>query len=83
MPALRISLDTDWLWRVLLSHIGTTVLQKSSNAGVALESWSKSQAAKLTNNDKLSAFLTKPKAIGQTALWVVVLLTVYVVVYYL
>ena len=80
---LTISLDTDWLWRVLLSRIGTTVLQKSSNAGVALESWSKSQAAKLTNNDKLSAFLTKPKAIGQTALWVVVLLTVYVVVYYL
>ena len=80
---LTISLDTDWLWRVLLSRIGTTVLQKSSNAGVALESWSKSQAAKLTNNDKLSAFLTKPKAIGQTALWVVVLLTVYVIVYYL
>ena len=80
---LTISLDTDWLWRVLLSRIGTTVLQKSSNVGVALESWSKSQAAKLTNNDKLSAFLTKPKAIGQTALWVVVLLTVYVVVYYL
>ena len=80
---LTISLDTDWLWRVLLSRIGTTVLQKSSNAGVALESWSKSQAAKLTNNDKLSAFLTKPKAIGQTALWVVVLLTAYVVVYYL
>ena len=80
---LTISLDTDWLWRVLLSRIGTTVLQKSSNAGGALESWSKSQAAKLTNNDKLSAFLTKPKAIGQTALWVVVLLTVYVVVYYL
>ena len=80
---LTISLDTDWLWRVLISRIGTTVLQKSSNAGVALESWSKSQAAKLTNNDKLSAFLTKPKAIGQTALWVVVLLTVYVVVYYL
>ena len=80
---LTISLDTDWLWRVLLSRIGTTVLQKSSNAGGALESWSKSQTAKLTNNDKLSAFLTKPKAIGQTALWVVVLLTVYVVVYYL
>ena len=80
---LTISLDTDWLWRVLLSRIGTTVLQKSSNAGGALESWSKSQATKLTNNDKLSAFLTKPKAIGQTALWVVVLLTVYVVVYYL
>ena len=44
---LTISLDTDWLWRVLLSRIGTTVLQKSSNVGVGLESWFKNQTTKL------------------------------------
>ena len=82
-----ISLDTDWIWRVLLFGLGERLLK----LGAALGSWlgSLAQALRQGPGARLVALLGQDGAmgrtwqIGTTALWIAVLLTSYVLLYYL
>ena len=82
-----ISLDTDWIWRVLLFGLGERLL----TLGAALGAWLGSvvEAARQGPGARLIALLGQDGAmgrtwqIGTTALWIAVLLTAYVLLYYL
>ena len=87
-----ISLDTDWLWRVLLYRIAAALYSGIARAGNAL------QASAATMTGQLRGFAMRHFAtasgrqrpgvfarawpIGSTALWIAVLLIAYVFVYY-
>lgn len=84
---LTISLDTDWLWRVVFYRLGNFILAKLSAAGAAFAAWRAHTApaimqrfAQLLNSE---GALGRTWQVGTTAFWVIVLLTVYVAVYYL
>jgi multicomponent Na+:H+ antiporter subunit D len=84
---LTISLDTDWLWRILLRRVGEGAL-------MLLRLWGR-RAQGLLNalvdraGPRLMRQLSSVGAlggswqIGTTALWIVVLLTAYLLIYYL
>ncbi|MDJ0908789.1 MAG: Na(+)/H(+) antiporter subunit D [Woeseiaceae bacterium] len=88
-----ISLDTDWLWRVLLFGVGKTLYRVFSAIGRGIS------GATLGSLERLKVFAYKHMCIhpdegrpgvfarawpiGTTALWIAVLLTSYVLVYYL
>lgn len=90
---LTISLDTDWLWRVLFLKIGQTAYNTAFNVGTALENKAQNLTGHLgsfakrhlgsSNNQEPPGVFSRTWSIGTTALWVVVLLTVYVLVYFL
>jgi len=88
---LTISLDTDWLWRVLLSRIARAVYATVASLGTAAQTRlgvgldslrTRAEAhfgAKLTR----AGVFARAWSIGTTALWIAVLLTAYVLVYVL
>ena len=88
---LTISLDTDWLWRVLLFRIaraiylafatlGTALQTRVGNGLVAIRARAETHfGAKLTR----AGVFARAWSIGTTALWIAVLLTAYVLVYVL
>jgi multicomponent Na+:H+ antiporter subunit D len=86
-----VSLDTDWLWRVLLYRIASTVIVTIARLGNALAARTRNLLADLRSRAELhfGAHLTRAGvfarawSIGTTALWIAVLLTAYVLVYVL
>ncbi len=91
-----VSLDTDWLWRVLLFGWAKRTYNVASLVGAKIDSSVKSSLNRLQsraqsyfdpsaeNQRKDSKyFFSKAQPIGQTALWIAVLLTGYVLAYYL
>ncbi len=90
---LTISLDFDWFWRVFALRIGTAVYDRLSVIGSALE------AAAIDKLTRFAAFnrrhlgigdseasrglFARTWPIGTTTLWIAVLLTAYLLVYYL
>ncbi len=84
---LTISLDTDWLWRVLLYRLSEFLLAKMGAAGAWLQRVRGQVApalmARFTRLLDSGGPLGRTWQVGTTALWIVVLLTVYVSLYYL
>jgi multicomponent Na+:H+ antiporter subunit D len=87
-----ISLDTDWFWRVLLFQLGIRAYRAAAAAGRAV---STATASSLSSMRKVArrylgtvaqgatpGVFARAWPIGVTALWIAVLLTGYVVVYY-
>jgi len=86
---LTISLDTDWLWRVLLFRIaraidfavaalGTTLQTRVGNGLIAMRARAETHfGAKLAR----AGVFARAWSIGTTALWIAVLLTAYVLFY--
>ena len=100
LPLMRrtetISLDTDWLWRVLLWNTAKSSAALVSTVSGRLESEIKNSLAGLRSfaqryldpqsNDQKTSYghlFSRSQPIGQTALWIAVLLTGYVLAYYL
>ena len=88
---LTISLDTDWLWRVLLLRIARGVYETSASLGSALQMRvgaglnalrSRAEAHFGSRLTRAGVF-ARAWSIGTTALWIAVLLTAYVLVYVL
>ena len=87
-----ISLDADWLWRVALNRVvrvATAVIAAVGQRLAALtsETLSKLQARAMrhlsTRNDEdRPGVFARAWPIGGTALWIAVLLTAYILVYY-
>jgi multicomponent Na+:H+ antiporter subunit D len=98
LPLMRrtrtISLDTDWVWRVALWHAAIKLARVLSRIGIALESLVTDRLATLgtlmqrgfdtrsTDKGGRAGHFSRSQPIGQTALWIAVLLTSYVLVYY-
>ncbi|MFT5573859.1 MAG: multicomponent Na+:H+ antiporter subunit D [Cryomorphaceae bacterium] len=92
---LTISLDTDWLWRVALWNMTKKLTMVVTGLGTRVESFTAGRLASLhkfaeqwfdmSSKDVDSRFglFSKSQPIAQTALWIAVLLTAYVLVYYL
>ena len=84
---LTISLDMDWFWRVVLFRLGEGVMRLGAALGAQLES--AIAALREGPGARLAALLGGAGAmgrtwqIGTTALWIAVLLTAYVLLYYL
>ena len=86
---LTISLDTDWLWRVLLFRIARAIHAAVAAVGLALQTRVSQVLAALRDRagDHFGTQLTRAGvfarawSIGTTALWIAVLLTAYVLVY--
>ncbi|MDJ0792980.1 MAG: Na(+)/H(+) antiporter subunit D [Woeseiaceae bacterium] len=88
---LTISLDTDWLWRVLAFRIATKGYVFFASLGISLQTRIGGGLNALRNRAEMHFGSRMPKAgvfarswpIGTTALWIAVLLTGYVLVYVL
>ena len=90
---LTISLDVDWLWRVLAFRIGSALYTRLSVTGSKLEAMVQQNLITLTTFTRRYLGVGKSEAsrglfartwpIGTTALWIAVLLTAYMVVYFL
>ena len=84
---LTISLDTDWIWRVVLTRLGLWLLQVLQVLGDRLGAML--EALRLGSGTKLGRLLGSTGALGRTwqvgttALWIAILLTAYVLLYYL
>jgi multicomponent Na+:H+ antiporter subunit D len=82
-----ISLDTDWFWRVALVRLGQWLLDVGAAAAGRLATLA--GAVRQGPGARLIALLGQDGAmgrtwqIGTTALWIAVLLTAYVLLYYL
>jgi multicomponent Na+:H+ antiporter subunit D len=88
---LTISLDTDWLWRVLLYRIARAIYTTVASVGVTLQTRIGDSLDALRRRAGVH-FGTRPSragvfarawSIGTTALWIAALLTAYVLVYVL
>ena len=86
---LTISLDADWLWRVLLFRISRSIYLAVAALGTALQSgignWlgamrTRAEAHFGTKLARTGVF-ARAWSIGTTALWIAVLLTAYVLFY--
>src|SRR5210317_1553556 len=87
-----ISLDTDWLWRVFLFQAGVRAYRFASAAGSALSAAARTALVHLGNiaqrylgtaeQGATPGVFARAWPIGVTALWIAVLLTGYVVIYY-
>jgi multicomponent Na+:H+ antiporter subunit D len=92
---LTISLDTDWIWRVLLLRTATGLYSAASSLGHFVAGTFSSLIARIglrarhyfgatsTDSDQKQGVFARAWPIGTTALWIAVLLTAYVVFYYL
>ena len=88
---LTISLDTDWVWRVLLFKVARTAYLSVASLGTALQGRVRAGIGALRSRaeglfgTRLSraGVFARAWSIGSTALWSVVLLTAYVLVYVL
>ena len=86
---LTISLDTDWLWRVLLFRIARAIHAAVAAVGLALQTRVSRVLGAVRDRagDHFGTQLTRAGvfarawSIGTTALWIAVLLTAYVLVY--
>ncbi len=86
---LTISLDTDWLWRVLLNRIARAVYTTVASIGIALQTriGGSLDALRKRAGDHFGTGLSRAGvfarawSIGTTALWIAVLLTAYVLFY--
>ena len=87
-----ISLDADWLWRVLLNRLARGAYGMAKAAGHAVSSTADALLSRLhvlatrhfsssTGKERPGIF-ARAWPIGSTALWIAVLLTSYVLVYY-
>ena len=88
---LTVSLDADWLWRVLLFKLASRLYQIIANLGTALQSRlgivlgamrTRAETRFGTKLGQVGVF-ARAWSIGSTALWIAVLLTAYVLVYVL
>jgi len=88
---LTISLDTDWLWRVLLFRIASAIYLAVASLGTALQTRigeglnvlrTRAEARFGARLGRAGVF-ARTWSIGTTALWIAVLLTAYVLVYVL
>ena len=83
---LTISLDTDWIWRVLLHRLGLWLLALGSALGERLSALARAiqtgPGARLVQTLGSAGPLGRTWQIGTTALWIAVLLTGYVFLYY-
>ena len=90
---LTISLDLDWLWRVFAQRIGSALYDHLGDIGGKLE---KTAIIKLTqfvdfsrrhlgigSSEASRGLFARPWPIGTTSLWIAVLLTAYILVYFL
>jgi multicomponent Na+:H+ antiporter subunit D len=91
LPLMRrtrtISLDTDWLWRVLAARAVAHLLSRLAGLGRRLSGLAGTLRGRaLPPLERLlggSGALGRTWQVGTTALWIVVLLTAYVSLYYL
>ena len=88
---LTVSLDADWLWRVLLFKLASRLYLIIANLGTALQSRlgivlvamrTRAETRFGTKLGQVGVF-ARAWSIGSTALWIAVLLTAYVLVYVL
>jgi multicomponent Na+:H+ antiporter subunit D len=89
---LTISLDADWLWRVLLYRIASTLTAATTAVGDWLSATTRALLSRLQtlamrhlstgDGKEKSGVFARTWPIGSTALWIAVLLTGYVLVYY-
>ena len=84
---LTISLDTDWLWRVVFFRLGSVVYNAIGRIGGALESAVKAGAGAVIERMErrqggMLNLFARSQPIATTALWIALLLTGYVLVYY-
>ena len=83
---LTITLDIDWLYRVILRQASIAIVDGIGRARERAEAWVAGRLGRL--RDRIAGLtagdgaLARPWAIGTTALWIAVLLTGYVVIYY-
>ena len=88
---LTISLDTDWVWRVLLFRftratylaVATSGIALRARVGAGLEALRSWAEARFGTRPERTGVFARAWSIGSTALWSVVLLTAYVLVYVL
>jgi multicomponent Na+:H+ antiporter subunit D len=88
---LTISLDTDWLWRVMLFRLANSAYLALASLGATLQTRIGSIMSTLRRRGEMYFGARLPRAgvfarawsIGTTALWIAVLLTAYVLVYVL
>ena len=86
---LTISLDTDWLWRVLAFRAATSTYASSASLKSALQTRVGRGLDALRNRAEThfgaptlrAGVFARSWSIGTTALWIAVLLTAYVLVY--
>ncbi len=99
LPLMRrtdtISLDTDWIWRVGLKRIGVLLYRGLAETGAAISAATEQTLAAIGREarnylgaerrpvDGERGFFARSWPIGLTALWIAVLLSAYVFVYYL
>jgi multicomponent Na+:H+ antiporter subunit D len=89
---LTISLDFDWLWRVLFKRLGETMLSVISLVGSQLALLAENRFDNLhqfacrhfgvTESGNRRGIFARTWPIGATALWIAILLSAYVLVYY-
>src|SRR5210317_1643451 len=87
-----ISLDFDWLWRVALFRVASGTFAVAAAVGGAVTAAAGSVLARLrvvatrylgtSGDDTRPGVLARTWPIGVTALWIALLLTAYVVIYY-
>jgi multicomponent Na+:H+ antiporter subunit D len=81
-----ISLDTDWIWRVALFRMGRTLVDDAADVGRALGESRVRVAERFGGPVRrlwgAEGAFARAWPIGMTALWIAILLTVYVLVYY-
>ena len=88
---LTISLDADWLWRVLLPGGARMIYHTVVRLAAVLTEWSAERLAAfrsraesyLGTRETGAGVFARTWSIGTTALWIAVLLTAYVLVYVL
>ncbi len=84
---LTLSLDTDWVWRVLLRRIGEAMLAGIGSLSQRFQALLKvlvdRAGPRLTRQFSSSGGLGRTWQIGTTALWIAVLLSAYLLIYYL
>jgi multicomponent Na+:H+ antiporter subunit D len=89
---LTISLDTDWIWRVALNRLARFLYAAATSVGHAVSAAVQALIARLrklamrhmstATEDGRPGVFARTWPIGTTALWIAVLLTGYVLVYY-
>jgi len=89
---LTISLDTDWIWRVALYRLGVILLKAITAAGKSTERRIRALLDRLhgfalrhlgnPGGEQRRGVFARAWPIGTTALWIAVLLTAYVLVYF-
>ena len=84
---LTISLDADWLWRVVFFRLGRIVYLAIGRIGGALESAVKTGTGAVISKMEqrqggILSYFSRSQPIATTALWIALLLTGYVLAYF-